>query len=246
MQKLRVAHGLVALGVLIGVTLAFATPALAGWAGTWTPTAITCNGSTHTITITGDLDHDNGAPGAAPVTVVQVNGGSNIIAMGSFYLSGTYTGLWYTYTDAATFDVGDTVDAVQSYAIDNIAFTRDVKAASLATTCLPGAGGGIDDGRINTEPWGRVAIYCDGDQFTVYGIDDDGVGYFLFEMDFNAPPTAPAANTLVKNVGDVWLFRLTTGEWEIMRGPDSEGKMYAFVFSECAISDSNYDASFTP
>jgi len=244
MQKLRVAQRLAVFGVLIGVTLALATPALATPAlaiasGLWTPTAIVCNGDAHTITITGDFIVNYGAP--APVTIVEVNGAANFPVQGGFYSAGTYNGLWYTYSDGSTFNVGDTVDVTGGSTSDG----APIIPVSLTTTCLPG-GGGIDDGRINTEPWGRVAIYCDGDTFSVYSVNEDGSGNFLYEMDFNAPPTNPAVNTLVKNVGDVWLFRLTSGEWEIVRGPDSEGKIYAFVFSECAISYNNYDASFTP
>jgi len=103
----------------------------------------------------------------------------------------------------------------------------------------------IDDGRINAESCaGPVALYCDDTGLEVWNIDPDtGEGSLAFTIDGNFP--MPVSNALLKKVGDVELWHLTSGEFQV-NADQGEGKTYAFVFNGCPYDGAGYNANIDP
>ncbi|RMF76218.1 MAG: LysM domain-containing protein [Chloroflexi bacterium] len=75
-----------------------------------------------------------------------------------------------------------------------------------------------NDNRINLEPDAPVALYCVGDVLEVWRINDIGVGTFSFRVRPNEirRATNNNRNTLVDHRGDVGVFRLTSGELQVI------------------------------
>lgn len=97
------------------------------------------------------------------------------------------------------------------------------------------------DGRINMGRGDLInAIYNTRDDsgqpaLGVWAIDADSKGiytgrfaYELFEPYLDAPPSE---NTRLAVVGQTTLYALTSGEFQVVVGPDDEGKTYTTVFS---------------
>ncbi|MCB9450272.1 MAG: hypothetical protein H6672_02470 [Anaerolineaceae bacterium] len=72
----------------------------------------------------------------------------------------------------------------------------------------------------------------------VYGVNADSQGYFLASVTQadlapyrNAP--LPAHNTVIKTLGEnVTLYRLVSGEFALVIGPDAEGKNWQVIFDD--------------
>jgi hypothetical protein len=104
--------------------------------------------------------------------------------------------------------------------------------------------GDATDGRLDPKAIaGPVALYCDGDALSVYDTST-GDGSLLFPFS-GWPEGKPDVNTLLKQVGDVALWQLTTGEFQV-NADGGEGKTYAFVFNGCPYDGKGYNVSIDP
>lgn len=125
-------------------------------------------------------------------------------------------------------------------------------AASLEPGCIPDidtAGQSPDgvsaplppDDRLNWEQGDLMAVVYPGTDSSgapamhVYTVTDDSQGVFLFSVTQadlapyqDAPP--PAENTIIKTIGEVNLYRLVSGEFALVIGPDKEGKNWQIIF----------------
>lgn|GEM_PF-1312943 len=103
------------------------------------------------------------------------------------------------------------------------------------------------DDRLNRQAYAYASVYCDdaNHRVAIYGINSDGAssasgkdgdgfpGIFVYY--FNLPPTPSAedGNVLIEQAGNIRFYRLTSGEYQVMVGPDSEGKDYVLVWDGC-------------
>jgi len=102
----------------------------------------------------------------------------------------------------------------------------------------------INDGRINPDSCaGPVALYCGDDGLEVWDIDADGVGSLAFT--YNGSFDVPAANTLLMSSGDIQLWILDSGEFQV-NADQGEGKVYAFLFNGCPYDGGGYNANIDP
>lgn len=108
-------------------------------------------------------------------------------------------------------------------------------ATSGGATC------GSTDGRINRvceEPWQTAAIYCDSDGgITVYKINADASGTFAFkatEAEIAEVSATPKVNTPIKEGLGITLYRLTSGEFEVVAPTRESSKLYTFIWKACA------------
>ena len=99
---------------------------------------------------------------------------------------------------------------------------------------------GFDDGRINPEGDGltTAAIYCgDDDEVNVYAIDvETGLGNLVIHVtadELAGLPDNPTSNLLVASAGNLKLWKLTTGELELVAYPTAAGKTYTFIWNGC-------------
>jgi len=99
---------------------------------------------------------------------------------------------------------------------------------------------GIDSDPIADTSAQNTAIYNSQDDdgnpsLDVYGIDDEGEGYYAFTItEADLAPFAdnpPEENTEIMTVGNVALYVLTTGEYQLNIGPDEEGKVRVVIFN---------------
>lgn len=77
-----------------------------------------------------------------------------------------------------------------------------------------------------------VAYHTDG-RLDILVPDADGnwdTAISLTDAELDAVSVAPEINTLVASSGDLALYKLTSGEWQINAGPDAEGKLHVLVY----------------
>lgn len=97
------------------------------------------------------------------------------------------------------------------------------------------------DDRLNWNQGDLVAVAYPGTDHSgapaihVYHVNADSLGVFLFSITQadlapyqDAPP--PAVNTVLKTFEDVALYRLVSGEFALVIGPDAEGKNWQMIF----------------
>ncbi|MBC7811979.1 MAG: PPC domain-containing protein, partial [Burkholderiales bacterium] len=103
------------------------------------------------------------------------------------------------------------------------------------------------DDRINRQAYAYASVYCDAanNRVAIYGINSDGAtvaggkdgdgfpGIFVPYSDLPATPSAEDGNILIEQSGNIRFYRLTSGEYQVMVGPDSEGKEYVVVWDGC-------------
>jgi hypothetical protein len=110
---------------------------------------------------------------------------------------------------------------------------------TLAFRCGPSKSGqwfNPDDDRINRQAYAGAAVYCDADnsRVAIYGIDAQGVGFpAIFVPYADLPETPTDANLLIAELGNIQFYRLTSGEYNVITGPDAEGKWYQVFFDGC-------------
>jgi hypothetical protein len=95
------------------------------------------------------------------------------------------------------------------------------------------------DGRLNLDSGDLINVVYQGADgngqpiLTVWAVDTDSRGVYVgaFENALFAPylEAAPAKNTLLGRIGQTSLYALTTGEFQVVVGPDAEGKTYTTV-----------------
>ncbi len=104
------------------------------------------------------------------------------------------------------------------------------------------------DSRLNRQAYAYAAIYCDdaNQRVAIYGIHAQatdgkapGEGFPAIFVPYGSLPPTPTAeqgNTLIQQYLDIGFYRLTTGEYQVNAGPDSEGKTYVVTFDGCPTS----------
>jgi hypothetical protein len=111
-----------------------------------------------------------------------------------------------------------------------------VSPVAIATTTA-NCDGIIDDGRINLQAWSKAIAYCSEEKgITIYQVNKEskvGLVMHITAAELAALPAKPASNLLIKTVGNVSLYKLTTGEYQMNVGPDSEGKTQVFTWRGC-------------
>jgi hypothetical protein len=218
---------LLAAGLVMVLAALMVSPALAGSApSTHTVTITSVNCSTGQVTVsitiadTGDFEHKltitNSTTGAStiPHNVGMNNHGSNSFTE---TISGTL----------ASISAGDTIQ------VSSLVATSYTMIATTTATC----GGILDDGRINLETWSKAVAYCsDENGIKIYQGTKENKSHllmFITAETLATYPARPAENTLIKKVGNVSLFKLTTGEYQMSVGPDLEGKTQVFIWRGC-------------
>jgi hypothetical protein len=92
------------------------------------------------------------------------------------------------------------------------------------------------DGRVKPDAGAPVAIYCRDYGIDVYRIHPDSTGTLAFtatNAEIERVGDTPAEHTLIDSAGNIRLYRLTTGEFQVNAGPDAEGKEYVLTWAEC-------------
>jgi len=120
----------------------------------------------------------------------------------------------------------------------------DCGTGNVTLLPLPVEACAISDDRINSASCaGPVALYCTDNGLEVWDIDADGVGTLAFT--YNGSFDVPASNTLLQQVGDIQLWVLDSGEFQV-NADAGEGKTYAFVFNGCPYDGGGYNANIDP
>lgn len=70
----------------------------------------------------------------------------------------------------------------------------------------------------------------------IYAIDALGHGSLAFQVtqDQIDAVDVPEVNTLIAEGSGVSLYRLSSGEFQVVSSPDAEGKVYNVLFTECS------------
>jgi len=126
--------------------------------------------------------------------------------------------------------------------------TQPLGTASIAFNCSTGAivilPSLCADGRLNDDACaGPAALYCTDNGLEVWDIDADGVGTLAFT--FSGSFETPTTNSLLMQAGDVQLWQLDTGEFQV-NADAGEGKTYAFIFNGCPYDGAGYNANIDP
>ncbi|MCC6612445.1 MAG: hypothetical protein IT320_03145 [Anaerolineae bacterium] len=113
-------------------------------------------------------------------------------------------------------------------------------------------GGGqpvFTDGRLNSsDQWATFAVYCDASNIEVYAIGSDGKGQLAFtttpdEVDALG---VPETNTVIEDGHGIRIFRLSSGEFQVVGAADAEGKIYNVRFNGCPAAPGAADTFMTP
>ncbi len=97
-----------------------------------------------------------------------------------------------------------------------------------------------NDGRIHADAAAPFAVYCIEPGLQVYGVNDDGQGWLAFTVDSEAMNAdAPDENTVIAEAGNIRLYQLTSGDFQINAGPDAEGKVYVLTWNGCPVEYSS-------
>jgi len=113
-------------------------------------------------------------------------------------------------------------------------FDTHVSTEAINLSCVTG-----NDERISGfDP--SVAVYVRDNKIQVYQIVEGGQGQLIIDanaVDLAALPDKPEENTLIESSGNVALYKLTTGEYQINSGPDVSGNVNVVIFSAFPLSD---------
>ena len=190
-----------------------------------------------------------GSGGGRIDTFHHVEAGTDSISVASGSYGGSMNGPPdYPFTIDLGIDLyaATTVDNVNGRIVFNGPLVGRSTASAVCTQDGPteviiaeGDGGqGFDpgDGRIEPDAAAPIAVYCHDYGIDVYGINQDSTGSLVFTAtteEIDAVGTAPDENTLIEAHGNIRLYRLTTGEFQINAGPDAEGKEYILIWQDC-------------
>jgi hypothetical protein len=132
-----------------------------------------------------------------------------------------------------------------SLAADTAAAAAQLQAecSDMTVTAKLAGGGVLDKVMLGLAPDGEGAV-------SVYQINDQGQGvctmYFTKSQLDKIVPTVPDKNTFIASSGDIDLYRLTTGEYQVNAGPDFEGKVEVVVFNDLPASASHFSEFLLP
>jgi hypothetical protein len=88
--------------------------------------------------------------------------------------------------------------------------------------------------RINSGAADPIAIYCSPQGLDIYQFVD-GVSSLAIRLPYDQMVSWSTSeeNTLIDYSDNLKLYRLSSGEWQAMKGPDSEGKMFVALWQDC-------------
>lgn len=96
------------------------------------------------------------------------------------------------------------------------------------------------DGRINNmDQWATFAVYCPDDNIEVYAIDATGAGQIAFTTtpeEVAAVGVPTSGNAIIEEGRGVTLYRLSSGEFQVVGPRDAEWKTYNVMFTSCGLS----------
>jgi len=209
------------------------------------------------------------SPGCAgfmtPVTALYA---ANFTGNGPFYAGETLTIVVTTPGTTFSLLVGGVVVIATSPTPNTFTYKLTANAANFQfnagmnimarVSCTPvggsgGAtrkGGGVgraEDDRLDRR-WGMpLASYCRNNGFHFYLIDENSRGILrliVSREQIDAVPEKPEHNTLIAESEEkIRLYRLTTGEFQVNYGPNTNGDEYAWSWITC-VPDAGTDQSF--
>jgi hypothetical protein len=210
---------LLAAGLVMALAALMVSPALAGSAPvTHSVTITSVNCSTGQVTVSITI---NGSPSTShTVTITNSSTGTSTTPHTVTHSSGSFTET--VSGTLASISGGDTIKVTSASGPYSM-------TATTTAAC--------DDGRLNWYVWSTAVIYCsDADGITIYQASKEGKIGQVFNVtaaELAALPAKPASNTLIKKVGTVALYKLTSGEYQLNVGPDSEGKTQVLIWRNC-------------
>jgi hypothetical protein len=216
---------LLAAGLAMVLAALMVSPALAGgtlFVHTLSIDSINCG--TGQVNVTTSIWDDTGA-WSHTVTITNMTTGVSVTTHTASHSSGTL------FTEAVGGNLGVMAGGTTlSVTSQTSSLALAVAPRSVTVT------GRCDDGRINLQPWSAATIYCSAENgITIWQLKNGKSGQVLnaTAAELAALPAKPASNTLIKQVGDIALYKLTTGEYQLNVGPDFEGKTQVFIWRGC-------------
>ncbi len=105
----------------------------------------------------------------------------------------------------------------------------------------PNCGGGFPtyDDRVNPQAWATAVLYCRDEAIHVYDVDTASVGRVLFVVtpEEIAELGVPSVNTVLEQGlgtrGVITLYRLASGEFQVVAPDTQPGKDYTFTWAGC-------------
>ncbi|MFN8373408.1 MAG: hypothetical protein U0694_11110 [Anaerolineae bacterium] len=174
-------------------------------------------------------------------TSVDSNGtatsmGAEITINGTVYAAGiTGTG---TVTTSATAPANGT-GSVFFYNSSGTGGTISWTITIGGPNCGGSAPLAFTDGRVNPQAWATAVLYCADHAVQVYDVDNASIGRLLFVVtpEEIAEVGVPSSNTVIDSAtgvrGLVAVYRLASGEFQVV-APDTEpGKYYSFTWPGC-------------
>jgi hypothetical protein len=147
-----------------------------------------------------------------------------------------------------------TVLSVLIIVVDN----NDTYITTFDIDCVPEPPA-CPDGRLNTTLCEPLAIYPvdseDGVGITIYKVSrGSDIGEFMLYVPaevFDSLPDEVAENCTIASSenGEVVVYLLSSGQYQINIGPDEEGKVFAFIFDDwrsAPVRMDSYISSMTP
>jgi len=194
-------------------------------AGTYTFTLLSYSGSNHYSYIYVGFDPDNPANGCLGVVSAGLIGTPASVSLGS-------NTIYYLVSDND--NSGESTFSVEVSGPGNVFY---------------GGQPVFTDGRLNnSDQWATFAVYCDASNIETYAIDSTGMGHLAFtttpeEVDKLG---VPAANRVLEDGMGIRLFRLSSGEFQVVGAADAEGKVYNVRFGGCPTAPGSEDTFMTP
>lgn len=174
-------------------------------------------------------------------TAVDSNGtatgiGADININGTFFGAGqTSTGARTTVATAAASGTAYVFFYNNSGTGGTLNWTVTISGPNCPNTVIPS----FTDGRKNPDPWATAVLYCINNDMHVYDVNNDSQGSLLFvvtKAEIDELGT-PEDNTLLAAAngirGQVALYRLASGEFQLIAPDTQPGKMYTFIFNGC-------------
>lgn len=177
------------------------------------------------------------------ITVTVANPGAGVLVSAELSRGGTTVATRFNVLNSLTLSY--TVTTAGSYDV----FINDNEGLPTGTTtwsvtvgigCAGGAGFNPGDGRLNVDAGAPVALYCQSDGILILDIDSSGKGvnpFFVSQAEIDAVDSSPAANTVIASGvvsrGYITLYRLTSGEFQLVTVDQDPSKTYNFIFDGC-------------
>lgn len=95
------------------------------------------------------------------------------------------------------------------------------------------------DGRVNTDAWATAVVYCIAGDINIYAVDNESVGRLAFVVteeeiaEVGVPSETTVLDSFAGALGQVTLYRLSSGQFQVVAPDTQPGKSYSFVFNGC-------------